>query len=626
MCLGAGSLSLANTLAPYKSPGTARLEKGANAMLNDYQTYFTVLSPEKGNRRVYYNLTVYNKKGADLAKLVVHYDKLTSVKSIKGRVYDLAGKQLAKLKKSDIKDISNYDGFSVFTDNRLKTASFSIHNYPYTVEWEYEVETTNMMFYPVWAPQSDEQLAVKKASLQLRVPEGFALRYIEQQVAPAQISRDGNTEIYNWSVENLKPVNREPYSPGLIEQVPVVYTAPAEFSVEGYAGRMDSWKSYGLWINQLNISQNDLSPAAIAKAQQLTHNLPTDKEKVRAIYDYLQQNTRYVSIQLGIGGWQPFKASFVHEKGYGDCKALSNYTKALLEAVNIPSFYTLIRHGEDRNYLREDFPRSYFNHAILCVPLEQDTVWLECTSQTNPFGFLGSGTHGRKVVLITEDGGQIAQTRYYGAEDNLQLTEAEVHLTEQQAVVNIKRTYTGLQFENGGLSYYLHQDKEEQKKWVYRNLDIPSFNLSDFELSLEKEDVVPEASLKAQLELKSLVTISNKRMFISPNLANRSESAPLKGKERKSAFVLNWAYTDDDMVVYHLPEGYAPEFIPEAANITSKFGHYEAKVDIDGNKLYYSRKLRMQEGRFDAAEYEDYVSFMHDISRADQAKVILVAD
>ncbi len=601
------------------------LKEGAVAVIRGHQTKFTVLSIDKGIEKVRYAITILDKTADDKARLVVHYDKLHKVKSIEGKLFDASGRQIEKLRKKDIKDQSNFQSFSLFEDNRVKLASFHVMTYPYTVVWEYEVETVNMMFYPAWVPQYSRKLAVESAELEVEVPADFGFRYQEQLVNPVVKKKNTNTESYFWKVSGLKVVEPEPGSPGFIEIVPVVRTAPSEFSVEGYAGTMDSWQSFGAWFNLLNKNRNDLSPETAGRVRKLTEGVADPLEKVKLIYEYLQKNTRYVNISLGIGGWQPFKASFVDEKKYGDCKALSNYTRAMLEAAGIPAYYTLIKHGDDRDYLKEDFVRSYFNHVILCVPLEGDTIWLECTSQTNPFGFLGSSTSGRKVVLITDKGGKIAGTRKYMAEDNLQKTEAIVYISGKSAKAKLKRTYAGMQFENGHLNHYIHQDKEEHKKWIYGNLKIPSYDLDSFTLSLSRKDVVPEASLQAEINLKSLVTISSKRMFINPNLANRHEYVPEKVKERKTDFIIGDPFLDEDRITYHLPEEYSPEFLPPPVKLETRFGRYEMDIKHENNQLLYKRTFKLNEGRFPPEEYDGYVQFMQDIRNADLARVVLVS-
>ena len=134
------------------------LTEGANAIIRDHQTHFRVISAGKGVRKVQYSITILNKKAAEQARLVVYYDKLNKVKSIDGKAFDASGKQIAKIRKSDIKDHSNFESYSIFEDNRLKTAVFSVHTYPYTVWWEYEIETTHMMFYPLWMPLASKAL------------------------------------------------------------------------------------------------------------------------------------------------------------------------------------------------------------------------------------------------------------------------------------------------------------------------------------------------------------------------------------------------------------------------------------------------------------------------------------
>src|SRR5258708_10666604 len=93
---------------------------------------------------------------------------------------------------------------------------------------------------------------------------------------------------------------------------------------------------------------------------------------------------------------------------------------SILKKAVIRYQYTLIRAGDGANYMTDDFPSSQFNHVILCVPLKTDTVWLECTSQTLPAGYLSGFTSDRYVLLVDENGGKLVRTPKYRMADKLQ--------------------------------------------------------------------------------------------------------------------------------------------------------------------------------------------------------------
>ena len=75
---------------------------------------------------------------------------------------------------------------------------------------------------------------------------------------------------------------------------------------------------------------------------------------------------------MGIGGFKPFAATFVDQKKYGDCKALANYMRALLKAVDINANYAIVRAGTNEKPADFNFPDNPFNHAILCIPFKND--------------------------------------------------------------------------------------------------------------------------------------------------------------------------------------------------------------------------------------------------------------
>jgi hypothetical protein len=601
-----------------------RLSEEANVVIRSEETVFTVNSISSGTTLYKVTITILNENGNHRAKLYVGYDKLQKVNRLTGTSYDSSGKKIKTLKSKDISDISAISDFSLFEDNRVKIANLTHTVYPYTVEFEYELVSNNMMFYPRFLPQDEERLSVEKASYEVRVPLGTKLRYHESNMPqPAKKSATATHEVYSWQVQNLKPVETEPYGPGLEELVPLVRAAPTDFEVEGYKGNMESWKNYGLWMEQLNKGRDVLPEATKQKLKQLTANAKTPEEKVRIIYDYLQGKTRYVSIQLGIGGWQPFEASFVDSKGYGDCKALTNYTQAMLKAVGITSHHALIRAGDGVADIRTDFPSSQFNHVVLAVPMPRDTLWLECTSQTEAAGYSGSFTGGRHALLVTPEGGKLVKTPDYIAPDNAQIRHINVKLDEKgSGSASVKSRYTGLQQESRDRVIHNLQP-DEQRKWLYQQVKVPSFEISKHAFSQQK-DRLPSVTEQLELNVRQCATISGKRMFVSPNLMSKWTYVPNQKEKRLTDVVRNMAFLDVDTVEFELPAGYAVEYLPQEVVHTSAFGEYKASVKVDGQRVIYMRSMQMGKGRYSPDTYIKLVEFLNNVIKADGQQVVFV--
>ena len=599
------------------------LKKGAHAVVREDAMTFRILTKSTASLSVHMVVTIFNDKGKHFARETVFYDKLRKVTSLKAQVMDANGILIKRLKTNEIQDQSAFDG--LYDDTRVKIADLVQARYPYTVEFEYEVAYKFLYDIQGSAINPFEDVSVQKASYQLVYPESLTPRYKTYNVTTEPtIEKINDLIAVKWTFANIKAQKFEPYS-DRTKTITRIEAAPSVFEFEGYAGTMQSWNEYGEWIASLNRGRNILPEETKAKVRDMTAKIDKREDKVKALYEYMQNKTRYVSIQLGIGGFQPFEAAVVDRTGYGDCKALSNYMLALLEAVDIKGYYALILAGEGRPALETDFPSSQFNHAIVAVPNGADTIWLECTSQTNPFGYQGTFTGDRKALLIRDDGAAIVRTTRYPAEVNVQSTSALVRVqTTGEAVASVKRVYSGLQYENGNLHFYITGEYDDQKKWIQNYIDIPSFDLTSFKMTHVKSKI-PSATITAELKMDRFATISGKRIFLTPNLMNRNNAIPEKVENRITDIVTNFAFVDFDTVRYELPEGIYPEFLPQDVNITSRFGEYEASYKVDAGSLMYTRKLKMNKGQFPASSYQELIDFYRSVSKADNAKMVFMS-
>ena len=600
------------------------MKENVNIVLREEEMRFKINSKNSATQYEHKAFTIFNEKGNLVAEEIIFYDKLTRIVFVNASVYDANGKLIKKLKKTDIRDQAAYDGVTLFSDDRLKSLDLTQAAYPYTVEFEYEIEYKFLYYIPSgwWG---GEKISHEHASYQLIFPKDLRPRYqlLNSSVEAVKETLPDGFESLTWKFENLKPNQTEPMSPPQGELIPHLLVAPSKFEFSGYAGSLESWEEYGKWQLSLNKDRDILPEQTKQKIKELTKNLSTTEEKVKAIYEFMQSKTRYVGIQLGIGGWQPFPASVVDETGYGDCKALSNYTVALLKEAGVKGYYSIIRAGRNEQSIQSDFPSNQFNHVVVSVPNGKDTLWLECTSQIESCGYQGSFTEDRWALMVTEEGGKLVRTVNYTPEQNLQSRTANVSLDiSGNAKATVRTIYRGIQYENGHLNFRI-SNTDDQKKWIENNTDIPSFSLNGFSMK-EVKAKIPSAIVNLELTLNRYAAISGKRLFIMPNLMNRNSVILEKIAERKTEVVRRRNYIDLDTIKFSVPENLYPEFLPEPVKISSKFGEYEASFKFDAGKVIYTRRMKVWKGRFPKETYSELVDFYKNVTKADNIKLVFL--
>lgn len=571
-------------------------------------------------------VTILNPDGKDHARLVLPYDKFRRIDRLEGRVRDVRGNVVRKLGKDDQRDFSAISGYTLYEERRVRVAELYESNYPYTVEFTYTIEHDGLISWPTWRAQ-ERELPVEYAAFEVDAPAHVPIRYVVENGswAPEKERADGRHRV-RWTDAQVEKGQSVAYGPPWRDQVVTVHTAPTAFEIEGASGRMDDWAAFGQWYHRLSQGRGTLSPATRAKVDTLTAAAGDTLEAIEALYRFMQDRTRYVNVSLGIGGWQPFPARYVETRGYGDCKALTNYMQALLTAAGIESFPVLIRAGHDAPAILPDFPSNQFNHVVLAVPLDGDTLWLENTDQTAPFGHVSSSIEDRHALLVTPEGGRLIRTPRSAASDNTQHRRAHVELkADGDAQARIHTTFAGNQQDRvrGALALRSQRDRAE---WLRDAIDIPNFSVTaaDFSDVDRRQRII---ALPVELSLSRYGARTGRRLFFRPNLMQRWTSVPPSADTARTVpvHVADYPFVDTDSIAYALPEGYAVEAAPEPVRLATPFAYYEARVETPSDgKLVYRRRMEMREETLRAEQYGVLRTFLRQVARADRQQVVLV--
>lgn len=594
------------------------LLENANTVIRFSHEQYEVQNIGKATEKIKTVLTIINDKSKQ-DNLRVYYDQFTKVGKIKARLYDAKGEKIRDIHKDEIKDYAAFDGFSIYNDLRLKHVDFTYGNYPYTIEYEYEVTHNGLQSYGTWSPQQ-YKTSIEKSIFELSLPADMDFRYKAFNLPESpSIKNEGDKKRNAWQLLNQVVVQREPNAPDAYQPLPVLRTLPNDFEVDGYQGNMESWQAFGRFMYELNENRDNLSPAMVEKVKSLTAQATTNEEKIAALYNYLQENMRYVSVQLGIGGWQTFDAAYVEKNKYGDCKALTNFMKGMLKTAGIKAYASLIAAGDQSMEIKEDFTVPYFNHVILNVPAED--IWLECTSTSNPVNYLGTSTADRPTLLITEKGGVL--TRTPAIDNNLQKGKTQITLGEDgSAKVKSATSLTGKLHE---VYRYLvnNYSPTEQEKWFAKNQDFPTFTIEKLDLSASKS--APSAKCDFTIKVNRYASKAGKRLFIPLNLVNTMGRSLPKDEDREQPVEFELGYEDSDEITFQLPSSYKVESLPKSIEkIDSPYGSYSVEIIEKDDTIIYKRFLKINPVKVPASEYNDLRNFYKKIAKMDKAKLVLV--
>jgi len=598
------------------------LKTDANSVLRYSMKEVEVKGPGRETTKVHTITTILNEKGNNHAEIALPYNKkFASVGSFEMLVYDADGKLLKKYHKGDMYDHADVDDETLVTDDRFLEIVHTIASYPTTIELVYDYDNNSLIDLGEWEIQNEDQ-SIQNSYYNLSISTDAGFRYLNRntKLSPQKTTK-GTVDHYTWQVSNLKAIKLEEGAVAW-RVLPLIRFAANKFSFYGIPGDISSWKNYGDWQKALNADVCSLTPQREAEIRKMTDSIKTDKGKAKFLYSYLQQNMRYVSVQLGIGGLKPFPAMFVDQKKYGDCKALSNYMVALLKAINIPAYYVKVRAERNEEPCDPAFPYNMSNHIIVCIPFKNDTTWLECTSSTQPFGKLGAFTENRNALLITEDGGKIVNTPKSKAEDNQFNSEVSVVLdADGGAKAQVKILATG---EYRDLWMQMPQIKEEeQKEFILRYFDIKqplSFNIQP---GADKDGI---KETKLNLEYDRLYDIAaGDKQFYHPHIFDLwGTTVPILDK-RKTDYYFDFPQQRSCVTTIALPAGFEVETLPVNQDLKFTYGNYEVKYAYDAtkNQVICTAKFNLNNNVIPAAKYTEMQQYMDAIAKAQNKKLVI---
>lgn len=577
-----------------------------DAELVTHKTNIEIIN-NKLTKDLYYEIKINNRRGEKYTKITIPFSKLIRIGKIEAYIKDSNGRIIKKLKKSDIVDKSSISDFSFYEDNFVKEFTLKHSSYPYTIVYSYQIQKNHFFYIDYWVPIIDKKIPTLNASLKITVPSDYKISFKNQFVEKPLIETDGNSINYKWETNYKEIIKDEVLAPSVTLLLPAVKIVPIKFNYN-IEGSFENWKSFGNWQYELLQGLNELPAYEKTKIQSMIKDIDDDKEKIKVLYHYLQDETRYINVTIETGGLKPYPASYVAHNKFGDCKALTNYFKSMLDYIQIPSYYTKVYAGNPILEIDKDFPSQQSNHIILYIPLKNEDIWLDCTSD-GAFNYLGTFTQNRDAFIISKDNSRFVKTSNLKPIETLEARKIETSHNSNITNVKLLNTYKGDSYE-----YFLHLEKnynDSEKSRIIRNYIVEDgFELKDYKILNPNRD-----STKIKLSYNATTQNIYKHYGNDILISNIAFSLPNfeKPKIRKLPVQLDYPIYKIDTIIYEIPNGYTLNQDSVAISINTKYGEYKLEAYKSSSSIITIKNLLINAGYYPISEYEDFYDFYHQI-------------
>mgnify|MGYP006277561289 FL=1 len=569
-----------------------------------------------------FSILIPDKESNWLSHVEIRHRPYQDFKFLKAEIIDSQGNTVRKLRKKDVETRSNISHESFYQDDLIEEFDLFWHSYPYRIEYSYEMSEEEFIYVANWFPAVYKNIPTLKSSLLIRIPESYAVNMHYSEEIEFDEQKDKNERILKWDYTDNPALIDERYAPPFYENAPRVMVIPENFHY-GVPGRSESWATFGDWVSRLNEGMDQLPYSEKKKVDRIIQGINDRKEIVKTLYQYMQSETKYVNVSIDVGGLRSYPAEYVCKNKYGDCKALTTYMQALLKYAGIKSYYTLVNSGAETQKINTLVPGQQFNHVILTMPFEKDTVWLENTSNTLPFNYLGTFTQDRYALFIDGENSRLIKTPSLSAGDVIERRDfifRSVNNDNEWNFEYLKRA-GGEDFEK--YAYYsTHLSKEEKKNKLVNELRLEHPKVSEWSLEEYPGEINAlnvrlmgrcEPSIR---EIGGFTVLNSLRLEI-PDFEDPSE--------RSNAVRINFPINKVDSSVYIIPMWHNKEIqLPESIEISEKYGYYRAHQQLIDDKIIVTESFLLNKGDYTLNEYNQLFSFLDKINSYKKTSSIII--
>ncbi|TNE49157.1 MAG: DUF3857 domain-containing protein [Deltaproteobacteria bacterium] len=597
----------------------------------------------------HHQIKVLTKRSAGMMRRVyIPYNNgLETVSKFAARIVRPGGKWKSYAVRTSDVPFSRMYASRNFSSRRWKAASLMFPTVNSVVEYRYTKNGNSWSLYP---RRLQSGLPVKRSVYQVSVPSGVKMRskvfdgvgFPGSRVKYTKTTDpdDASRELHIWEAVNVPALKtNEPNTYSWVSLPLRVQNVFGTYRLRKYEGQGKTWNDIAAFYTKLVEDRDQPSDTVKKFTEELVKDAKanTQEEKIRTIYKFVNDKIRYISVGIGLGGWQPQSAEFTLTQRYGDCKAKATLFKAMLAVVGVKAQHVLVR-TRQLGRIDPNFPADYavFNHVVTYLPGYQGGKLFDTTNVGTHFGYLPGGDSGASMLIVDGNKGTFKVNGFPSAEDNV--NHNRYVFTRYKKRIEAEWTHHMTGSYRLGLMEKLRKGKlakaDAQKKWAKGQimglvrrmgksvrLGVNPKKLEITSVSLNDDKAKKAVTVKIAFKVPTRKT-KNRVVYVPMQWSQTGNASTAILKERKRFDVFGGL-----QVGKHINEvifkRWEPVEVPENASVNNTYVKYQLACEKKDQYISYRRDILFSKPDIALADHASFRKAFEQVREADRRILIL---
>jgi len=574
------------------------------------------------------DLLLLTDKTSGYVERQIYWSDFSEIHDLKAYTLVPDGKKYKTNKVNDFTPTNDISDGAFYDDSRalrfvypsLVNGAHSIYSYTEKVN---DPHLYGRFFFQSFAPAEDVEYSIT-------FPSNVKIRYTLFNAKDSSIKFSskvsGKNTTYSWNLHNAQKVKSEEQAPNIAYYVPHLVVLLDEYTVNGETKKVmsDIPSLYDWYYDFVKNVNKEVDPQVKKVVDSITLGVTDSLEKVKKIFNWVQNDITYIAYEDSLGGVIPREASLVCSRRFGDCKDMASTLTEMIRAAGLPAHQTWIG-TRDIPYSFKDVPSPIATNHMICAYIQDGkTYFLDATGKDAPFGFFTAMIQGKEALIgMGKDKFEVEKVPEMPMEKNV-LTDT-THISINNTHIQGSGAVDASGYEKIIIGRTIqNMEKQERYHFLVGLLQKGNNKFNIDSLAYENlNDRYKQLGIHYNFSLDDYAQKNGNEVYINMDL-DKNYMNDLIEQDRQAPKEIEYKNIKNNVTILDIPKGYKVSYLPEHSNFKNDDFGFDINYTVKDNKIVNEKSVYINTLMVKPKDFDPWNKMIKQLSKAYNETVTLV--